>query len=71
MFTKEDWEEARKSWERDLEQFEEELFPIFAARGYTKNVALQVFYLSMISNILNDNIMVVEDEEEEEERWKM
>ncbi len=64
MSTQEEWDEAGSYWNNWLDNFENHILPIFAARGYIKNTALLVYALTC------DATTIQEEENDGDEPWK-
>lgn len=55
-------EEAEVSWTIYLKDFDEQVWPILQAKGYSKDAALQVWLLNKLFNLVGDLIDVIREE---------
>lgn len=48
-------------WPEFLDSFEKKVLPLFTARGYTKNAALQVFQQNQLLNRVSELMDTIEE----------
>lgn len=63
-------EDAKNSWREYLADFEREIWPVFAARGFSKDAALVAWMTNRLYNDVDALVAQLSDDRDEGEEWK-